>query len=276
MNFLEEVPTSYLVIENDLIGPERRTDYETFLARGVLAGRLRFINRFDGREDLYAVVKNEPQARTEASLPFALQIKEWKTLVEEDSVHVLGQYRPWSEAVCRFYIASYGRMPRYEEFLTDVKSIGRGVPVSSPDEQPRLEANLNEFARRWVEGSSFKARYENLIDKRFVDDLAANSGVALESAERAAFIDKLTHNTMTRAQVLLALVHNPSFIKKEENRSLVLLHYFGYLHRNPDDPPDRNLDGFNFWLKEIETSGDPGRLPNAFMASGENKTRWKE
>ena len=276
MNFLEEVPTSYLVIENNLIAPERRTNYETFLARAVLAGRLRFINRFDGRDDLYAVVKNEPQAKTEASLPFTLQIKEWKTLVEEDSVHVLGQYRSWSEAVHRFYVASYGRMPRYEEFLTDVKSIGRGVLVSSPDEQPKLEANLNEFARQWVKGPSFKARYQNLTEERYVDDLAANSGIALESAERAAFISKLSNFTMTRAQLLLALVNNRNFIKKEENRSLVLLHYFGYLHRNPDDPPDKNLDGFNFWLKEIETSGDLGRLLNAFMASGENKTRWKE
>jgi hypothetical protein len=167
-------------------------------------------------------------------------------------------------------------MPRYEEFLTDVKSIGRGVLVSSPDEQPKLEANLNEFARQWVEGPSFKARYQNLTEERYVDDLAANSGIALEPAERAAFINKLSNFTMTRAQLLLELVNNRNFIKKEENRSLVLLHYFGYLHRNPDDPPDRNLDGFNFWLKEIETSGDPGRLLNAFMASGENKTRWKE
>ena len=77
---------------------------------------------------------------------------------------------------------------------------------------------------------------------------------------------------MTRDQVLLALVNNQPFVAREENRSLVLLHYFGYLHRNPDDPPDKNLDGFNFWLKEVEVSGDRGRLARGFMASGENKT----
>src|SRR5258705_12534451 len=44
MNFLEDVPTSYIVIENNLIEPQRRIDYETFLARAVLAGMLRFIN----------------------------------------------------------------------------------------------------------------------------------------------------------------------------------------------------------------------------------------
>src|SRR5258705_9446905 len=54
--FLEDVPASYLVIENNLIEPERRPDYENFLARAVASGRLRFVNRFDGRDDLYAIV----------------------------------------------------------------------------------------------------------------------------------------------------------------------------------------------------------------------------
>jgi len=26
----------------------------------------------------------------------------------------------------------------------------------------------------------------------------------------------------------------------------VLMQYFGYLQRNPDDAPDTNLDGYNF------------------------------
>jgi hypothetical protein len=71
---------------------------------------------------------------------------------------------------------------------------------------------------------------------------------------------------------LLALVNQRDFVAREENRSLVLLHYFGYLHRNPDDPPDNNLNGFNFWMREVEVSGDPSRLTRGFMVSGENKT----
>ncbi len=269
MNFLEEVPTSYLVIENNLIEPQRRIDYETFLARAVSAGRLRFVNRFDGRDDLYAVVKNEPQAKTEAPLPFALEMKEWAELIREDPVNVLGQYRSWSQAVYRFYVASYGQMPRYSEFLPDVKLIGRGVVASSPDEQPKLEANLSEFAERWVERAKFHSHYKSLTNERFVDELAANAGITPAIGERAAFIDKLNSGAMTRAEVLLAIVKSREFVEKEENRSLVLLHYFGYLHRNPDDPPDKNLNGFNYWLREVDLSGDVGRLARGFMASGE-------
>jgi hypothetical protein len=272
VNFLEEVPTSYLVIANKLIEPERRIDYETFLARAVLAGRLRFINRFDGRDDLYAVVKNEPEAKTEAALPFALEVKEWSTLVNEDPVNVLGQYRSGSQSVYRFYLASYGQMPRYSEFLGDVALIGRGVAASSHDEQPKLEANLRELAESWMKRPKFQTLYRHPTNERLVDELAKNAGITLAPAERGSFIEKLNNGALTRGQMLLAIVNNRGFIEREKNRSLVLLHYFGYLQRNPDDPPDNNLDGFNFWLKELETSGDVGRLQRAFVASGENKT----
>jgi len=270
MSFLEDVPASYVVVENHLIEPERRVDYETFLARAVMAGRLRFVNRFDNRDDLYAVVKTEPQARTEAPPPFALEIKEWEALIKEDPVNLLGQYRSWSQAVYRFYVASYGEQPRYSEFRSDVELIGRGVVASSLDErQPKLEQNVRNFAERWAGRSKFRERYESMTSERFVDELASNARLTLAPAERVAFINKLDSGTLTRGEILLAIVSNADFAEREEKRSLVLLHYFGYLQRNPGDPPDRNLDGFNFWLQEVEGSGDIGRLTRGFMASGE-------
>jgi len=273
LDLLEKIPTSYLVVENHLIAPERRIDYETFLARAVLAGRLRFVNRFDGHDDLYAVVKNEPQAKAEVELPFKLEIKEWSTLVKEDPVNVLGQYRSWSQTVYRFYLASYGQMPRYSEFVPDVEMIGRGVIASSPDELPKLEVNLNQFAERWVERPNFRPLYGPLTNERFVDQLSANARITLEPGVRTNFIDKLNSGAETRAQVLLDFVNNRDFVEKEENRSLVLLHYFGYLRRNPDDAPDNDLRGFNFWIRELEQSGETSRLPRGFMASGEYEHR---
>lgn len=268
MQLFEDIPASYVVIENHLIPPERRVDYETFLAGAVVAGRLRFINRFDARSDLYAVVKTEPQARTEAPPPFRLEVRNWATLLKEDPVNLLGQFRAWSQAVYRLHVASHGSMPRYSDFLSDMESMGAGVVASSLDEQePKLKENLSQLAERWVERAEFKARYSSLNDEGFVDTLAANAGIALAPAERAAFVDKLKSGGLTRAEMLLAIVHNPVFAAKEQNRSLVLLHYFGYLHRNPDDPPDGNMDGFNFWLKEVETTGEVDRLTRAFMAS---------
>jgi len=276
LDLLERIPTSYVVVGNHLIAPERRVDYENFLARAVQAGRLRFINRFDGRDDLYAVVKIEPEAKTEGQLPFALGLKEWSESINENPVNVVGQYRSWTQTLYRFYVASYGQMPRHSEFLNDVELIGRGVVASSPDERPKLEANLKLFAERWIERPKFQQRYEEAANESFVDQLAANAGITLAHAERANFVDQLNSDAAKRVQVLLAIVYNPNFIQKEYNRSLVLLHYFGYLHRNPDDPPDKDLEGFNYWLREVEGSGEIERVTRAFMASGENKASDKK
>ena len=68
---------------------------------------------------------------------------------------------------------------------------------------------------------------------------------------------------------MLDIVNKQSFVDKEQARSLVLLHYFAYLHRNPDDPPDNNLNGFNYWVQQVEKSGDSSKLAQAFMASFE-------
>jgi hypothetical protein len=273
LQLFEDVPASYVVIENHLIPPERRVDYETFLARAVGTGRLRFINRFDGRSDLYAVVKTEPQAKTEAPLPFATDVKDWATLLKEDPVNLLGQLRSWSQAVYRLHVATYGTMPRFEDFLPDVEFIGAGVVAGSLDDQhPKLEETLGQL----VQSPKFQERFSSMTNEGFVDALASNVRPGIMPAERGALIDKLNSGALTRAQLLLAVVNNREFAEREENRSLVLLHYFGYLHRNPDDLPDRNMDGFNFWLREVETTGEIDRLTRAFMASIEHKEKTKK
>jgi len=271
LDLLEKIPTSYIVIANNSIAPERRVDYEAFLAAAVTAGRLRYINRFDGRDDLYAVVKTEPQTRSEAPLPFKLEVKEWDKLIKEDPVNILGQHRSWSQALYRLYLASYGQMPRYAEFLADLELIAQHVPVGFQDDNSKVGNNLQKFADGWIERANFRVLHKGLSSEGYVDRMISNAGISLQPAERALIIDKLNKNEMTRARALLEIVYNPAFIAKEEARSLVLLHYFGYLRRNPDDPPDNNLNGFNYWLKEVEVSGESERLTKAFMASGENR-----
>ncbi len=73
----------------------------------------------------------------------------------------------------------------------------------------------------------------------------------------------------TRAGVLLKVVENETFVLKEQNRSLVVLHYFGYLQRNPDDPPDNDLRGMIFWIQGLQRDNDPDKLSQAFNETGE-------
>ena len=53
---------------------------------------------------------------------------------------------------------------------------------------------------------------------------------------------------------------------REQSRALVLVYFFAYLQRNPDDPPDLNLDGFLHWVKFLEHHG-AADLTTAFSSS---------
>jgi hypothetical protein len=72
LDFLEKIPTSYLLVHDSWLSPETRGPHREWLARGLASGRLLFVRRFDGRmkNDLYAVVKNEPGAKALDPLPW--------------------------------------------------------------------------------------------------------------------------------------------------------------------------------------------------------------
>jgi hypothetical protein len=265
LDLFEAIPASYVVVENNLIAPERKADYQSFLGRGVVSGRLRFINRFEGRADLYAVVKTEPEARSEGALSIDLSIRDWAAKLDDDPANLLGQPIDWSQQLYRVYVASSGVMPRYEEYINNLETIGRGVILESENRDQQFEDNLRRFLTDWTSREAFAKEFGGRDDAQYVDRLVENAGISIDPAQRLAMVTGLSNGQETRYTVLLKIVQDPRFIEKEEYRSLVLLHYFGYLRRNPDDPPDRDLTGFNFWLRH----GDPARLALAFKESPE-------
>jgi hypothetical protein len=69
LDLFEQIPASYLVVNTDRIKKEQRGDFLDWLNQGVKSGRLTYINRFDGRDDLFAVTKTEPEALSESPFP---------------------------------------------------------------------------------------------------------------------------------------------------------------------------------------------------------------
>jgi hypothetical protein len=268
MTLLESVPASYLVIANNVVAPDRIPEYQAFLRRQLSSGRLRFINRFDGRDDLYAVVKTEPQAKTEAALPFDGKLRDWSSSIHEDPVVLLGPLN-LVQKLYRIQLVTSGSMPRYEPFKTDLEEITRGVIVGSEGQEQRFGENFQRFIELWMARESFTKLFGSLNDVDFVNKLVANAGINVQPQERQALIDALASGKETRASVLLRIVDDPRLVQKEQNRSLVLLHYFAYLRRNPDDPPDGNLRGFNLWLSDQERRPAPDKLSTAFRESFE-------
>jgi hypothetical protein len=57
------------------------------------------------------------------------------------------------------------------------------------------------------------------------------------------------------------------------------MQYFGYLRRNPFDPPEPtlNFDGYNFWLNKLnQFNGNfiQAEMVKAFIISGEYRQRF--
>jgi len=80
-----------------------------------------------------------------------------------------------------------------------------------------------------------------------------------------------------RAQVLRAVADDTDLRNAETNRAFVLMQYFGYLRRNPNDLPDADFSGYNFWLNKLDSFG--GNFVNAdmvkaFLVSGEYRQRF--
>jgi hypothetical protein len=262
------VPTSYLVIANNVVPPDRVPEYQAFLRRQLSSSRLRFINRFDGRDDLYAVVKTEPDAKTETALPFDGSLRDWSSSIHADPVVLLGPLN-LVQKLYRVHLVTSGNMPRYEPFKSDLEEITRGVIVGSDGQEQQFADNFQRFLETWMKRESFAKTFSSLDDTQFVNKLLANAGIAAQQQERQALIDALASGKETRASALLKIVDDPRLVQKEQNRSLVLLHYFAYLRRNPDDLPDGDLRGFNLWLSEQERRPNPSKLSTAFRESFE-------
>jgi hypothetical protein len=266
MDLLEQIPASYLAIHYDRLPSGWRAEYEIFLQRALVAGRLRFVNRFDDHDDLYAIVKTEPEARQENPLPFQIRPHEWSVMIQEDPINLLAAAGR-CQTLYRIYVAGTGALPRYSEFMRDVETVARGVLLDSETQDQIFQDNLREFLTVWLHEEPQASSLSGLSDAEFIDRLVSNAGIKLEPERRSTLIADLVTKRESRAALLLKIAADPAFIEKENDRSMVLLHYFAYLRRDPGEFPDKDLTGFNFWLQELARDHNAAKLQIAFWNS---------
>ena len=186
--------------------------------------------------------------------------------------------------VYRLYKTAYGRAPeRVEEFMLDARVMGEGVVVGRPGWQQVLEANKESSVLDFVGRAEFEASYPTtMTPAEFVDSLFANAGVVPTAAERQAALDAFggaaaADDPAARASALRRVAEAPALTRAETNRAFVLMQYFGYLRRNPDEAPDADLTGYNNWLgKLIQFGGDYERaeMVKAFLSATEYRGRF--
>ncbi|MDT5261392.1 MAG: hypothetical protein QOC61_396 [Acidobacteriota bacterium] len=177
----------------------------------------------------------------------------------------------------RFNKESFGVMPRRNAFLVDMQAASQGVVVGQAGWEQKLEDNKRRAAETWVERPEFHQRFDGLGDDQFVDALFQNAGVQPTQAARSALVEGLRTHTETRATVLRKVSDDPSFRQKEQNPAFVLMQYFGYLHRNPDEGADVDMSGFNFWLRKLDDNGGDfhrAEMVRAFIEATEYRKRF--
>ena len=169
---------------------------------------------------------------------------------------------------------------RLQEFLRDTQEIGQGVVVGVGDWPTQLENNKNAFALDFVQRQPFQ-NTGLLSDPPsvFVDRLNQNAGGVLSPAERDQLVAGLAANDTVagRASVLRQVAENPVLKVSESNRAFVLMQFFGYLRRNPNDAQDTDYTGYDFWLQKLnQFNGDfvKAEMVKAFITSTEYRQRF--
>jgi len=169
---------------------------------------------------------------------------------------------------------------RFQQFFPDTQEIGRGVVVGVGSWEAQLEANKQAFALKFVQRAEFLARFpRTLSPTQFVDALNANAGGVLDAAERQSLINELSANNTDagRASVLRKVAEDATLVQQEFNRAFVLMQYFGYLRRNPDDAPNTDFSGYDFWLAKLNEFGGnyiAAEMVKAFLESIEYRQRF--
>src|SRR3989442_4523040 len=143
---------------------------------------------------------------------------------------------------------------RFNDFLPDTQQIGQGVVVNVGNWQQQLENNKQAFALDFVQRSRFTSAFATtLTPAQFVDALFFNAGVTPSPGDRQAAINEFgaatnTSDAAARGRALRDVAENSILQQQEFNRAFVLMQFYRYLRRNPNDPHDVDYTGYEFWL----------------------------
>jgi aldose sugar dehydrogenase len=188
--------------------------------------------------------------------------------------------------VYRMYKSGLGNLPgapvpvNFTDFLRDTQEIGKGVQVGAVNWEIVLENNKQAYALEFVQRPDFVAAFLNKSATEFVSQLNTNAGNVLSAAEQTNLINILTpapSDITKRAQVLRAVAEDQTLRDAEFNKAFVLMQYFGYLRRSPNEAPNTDFSGYNFWLTKLNSFGGNfvnAEMVKAFIISSEYRQRF--
>jgi hypothetical protein len=154
-----------------------------------------------------------------------------------------------------------GRVPHFAEFMPDLAKVSGFLSPA------QLEANKAAFVLEFMNRPEFKNKYDSLTTPTaYVDEMLHILGLP-NHPTRGFWIDGLTKGTLTRADVLRGVVESAETYQKIFNEAFVVMHYFGYLRRDPDI---KYLE----WIQTLNQTGDYRTMISGFLNSAEYRQRF--
>lgn len=148
--------------------------------------------------------------------------------------------------------------PEYHEFMRDAQALHYGVAGDT------AAASKLAFAQQWLQHSEIQSIYgSDQTIQQLIDHVARVARIQLAQQDR----DQLAQ--LTRAEALVRLVDNAQVTAREYNPAYVVMQYFGYLRRDPEDK------GYQDWLGYLNTHPtDDATMVYGFAYSREYRTRF--
>lgn len=175
-----------------------------------------------------------------------------------------------------FYRAALNRLPEFGEFSADLTSVTGATPADT-------NARRAAFANSFVQRTEFANTFGSLSNANYVNTLMGRYGlVSIDTPDPAnpdsttkvtlsgtELTNRLNNGTLTRAQVLRALVQSDQLTNAEAVNAFVASQYYGYLRRTPEP------GGFTAWVNYLSAHpGDFRTMINGFLNSAEYRLRF--
>jgi hypothetical protein len=159
---------------------------------------------------------------------------------------------------------SLNQRPQYLLFIPEVQEISRNAIDNG------VVTSRHQFADDFTKRDDFKAAYDKLSNDDYVDALYRNAVVTPDRPTRDAQVDDLNNNRRRRGEVLQDVAEHPEFHSREYNGAFVLMQYFGYLRRDPDEA------GYQFWVGKLNggTHDNYPSMVDAFVKALEYRDRF--
>jgi uncharacterized repeat protein (TIGR01451 family) len=163
--------------------------------------------------------------------------------------------------IYRFYSA-VGKIPLYEGFMPDFAKVSGFLTAQ------QLEDNKVAFINEFMTRTDFQTKYGALSDPTaYVEALLQTVGLPNHPSKQT-WITGLTSGSLSRGQVLRALVESGEVYQKYYTEAFVIMQYFGYLRRSADA-------SYHNWIQTMNsTGGDYRVMINGFLNSLEYRQRF--